>query len=198
MEVMEEANEFVLSHPSAEKSGWMGHTDLWEVKEEHMRARILSILAYTGAGLTLLIAVCVPFVLFQSFSNVVAHAGLHIDPTYSGGTIARTIQRDGYRIVVYQTVKPRLLERAEPFVQIVFEPADSLPARVSDEVDLDGDGRPDVRISFSVPADATAKMHGDVTALNGGYVSLANVADESFSRMVVRAGNQIVVRVPVK
>jgi hypothetical protein len=162
-----------------------------------MRARILSISAYMGAGLTLLVAVCVPFVLMGVFSNVVAHAGLHIDPSYSGGTIARTIQRNGYRIVVYQPVQPRMLERIEPFVQIVFEPADSLPARVSDEVDLDGDGRPDVRVSFTVPADASAKMRGDVTALNGGYVSLANVADESFSRMVVRSGNQIVVRVPL-
>jgi hypothetical protein len=162
-----------------------------------MRARILSILAYTGAGLTLLIAVCIPFVLMGVFSNVVAHAGLHIDATYSGGTIARTIQRDGYRIMVYQPVQPRLLERVEPFVQIVFEPANSLPARVSDEIDLDGDGRPDVRVSFSVPADAGAKMRGDVTALNKGYVSLTNVSDESFSRMVVRTGDKIVVRVPV-
>jgi hypothetical protein len=132
------------------------------------------------------------------FSNVVAHAGLHIDAAYSGGTIARTVQRNGYRIVVYQPVQPRLLERVEPFVQIVFEPVDSLPARVSDEVDLDGDGRPDVRVSFTVPADASAKMRGDVTALNGEYVSLANVSDESFSRMVVRTGDKIVVRVPVK
>jgi len=164
-----------------------------------MRARILSILAYTGAGLTLLIAVCVPFVLMGVFTNVVAHAGLHIDATYSGGTVARTIQKDGYRIVVYQPVQPRMLERVrvEPFVQIVFEPVDSLPAHVSDEIDLDGDGRPDVRVSFAVPADANAKMRGDVTALNGGYVSLANVADESFSRMVVRTGDKIVVRVPV-
>ena len=162
-----------------------------------MRARILSILAYTGAGLTLLIAVCVPFVLIGGFSNVVAHAGLHIDASYSGGTIARTIQRDGYRIEVYQPVRPRMLERTEPFVQIVFEPADALPARFNEEIDLDGDGRPDVRVSFTVPADANVKMRGDVTALNGGYLSLSNVSDESFSRMVVRTGNKIVVRVPV-
>jgi len=162
-----------------------------------MRARILSILAYTGAGFTLLIAACVPFVLMGVFSNVVAHAGLHIDSVYTGGAIARTIQRDGYQIVVQEPVQPRLLERVEPFVQIVFEPADSLPARVSDEVDLNGDGQPDVRVSFSVPVDAGAKLRGDVTALNGGYVSLVNVSDESFSRMVVRTGNKIVVRVPV-
>jgi len=162
-----------------------------------MRQRILAILAYTGAGLTLLIAVCVPFVLIGAFSNVLAHAGLHIDPAYSGGTVARTIQRERYKIVVYQPVQPRLLERIEPFVQIVFEPADSLPAHVNEEIDLDGDGQPDVRVSFNLPADANAKMHGDVTALNGKYVSLANVAGESFSRMVVRTDNKVVVRVPL-
>lgn len=162
-----------------------------------MRARILAILAYTGAGLILAVAVCVPFVLMGVFSNVVAHAGLHIDATYSGGTIARTIERNGYRIIVYQPVQPRLFERVEPFVQLAFEPADSLPARVSDEVDLDGDGQPDVRVSFTMPADPGAKLRGNVTALNQKYVSLANVADESFSRMVVRTGNKIVVRVPL-
>lgn len=91
-----------------------------------------------------------------------------------------------------------MLERVEPFVQIVFEPADALPAHVSEDIDLDGDGRPDVRVSFAMLADANAKMHGDVTALNGGYFSLSNVSDESFSRMVVRTGNKIVVRVPVR
>ena len=163
-----------------------------------MRARILSILAYTGAGLTLFVAAGVPFVLISAFSNVVAHAGLHIDPAYSGGAIARTIHRDGYRIVVYQPVKPHLLERVEPFVQIVFEPADKLPARVSEEIDLDGDGKPDVCVSFNLPADSSAPVRGDVTALDGKYVSLKNVAGESFSRMVVRTDNEVVVRVPVK
>lgn len=162
-----------------------------------MRARILAILAYTGAGLTLLVAVCVPFVLISAFSNVVARAGLHIDPGYSGGTIARTLERNGYRIVVYQPVQPHLLQRVEPFVQMTFEPADSLPPRVSDEVDLDGDGRPDVRVSFAVPADPRAPLRADVIALNDKYISLANLGGKSFSRLIVRTGNQIVVRVPL-
>ena len=74
---------------------------------------------------------------------------------------------------------------------------DALPARVSEEIDLDGDGQPDVRVSFSLPADPNAPLRGDVTALNGKYISLTNVTGESFSRMVVRAGKQIVVRVPL-
>lgn len=163
-----------------------------------MRTRILSILAYTGAALTLVVAVCVPFVLMGAFSNAVAHAGLHIDAAYSGGTVVRTVDRGDYRIVVYQRVDPRLLERIEPFVQIVFEPANALPAHVSDEIDLDGDGSPDVRVSFNLPADPNAPLRGDVTALNARYISLTNVAGESFSRMFVRTGNKIVARVPLR
>lgn len=162
-----------------------------------MRRSILPILAYTGAGLTLGIAVLVPFVLLRAFGNAIGHAGLHIDATYTGGTVARTVQREGYRITIYQPVQPRFLERTEPFVQMVFAPADRLPARVSEEIDLDGDGQPDVRVSFDMPADANATLRGNVTALNGKYASLSNVAGASFSRMVVRAGNEIVVRVPL-
>ena len=163
-----------------------------------MRKRIIAVLPYVGAGLTLVIAISVPFFLFGAFTKAIAHAGLHVDESYSGGTVARTIERNGYQITVYQPVRPRALEQLEPFVQIVFKPADALPSRVNEEIDLDGDGQPDVRVSFVLPADPHAPLRGDVTALNGGYVSLANVADKSFSRMVVRAGNQIVVRVPVK
>jgi len=162
-----------------------------------MRTRILTILAYTGAALMLVVAISVPFVLMGAFSNAVAHAGLHIDPAYSGGTVARTIDRGRYTIVVYQPVEPRLLERIEPFVQIVFEPADALPGHVSDEIDLDGDGRPDVRVSFNLPAGPNAPLRGDVTALNAAYISLTSVSSESFSRLVVRTGNKIVVRVPL-
>jgi len=162
-----------------------------------MRARVLPILAYAGAVLTLFIAVLTPFVLMRAFANAVGHAGLHIDATYTGGSVARTIERNGYRIEVYQPVKGHMLERLQPFVQIVFKPADKLPAQVNEEVDLDGDGQPDVRVTFTMPADESAKLHGDVTALNGKYMPFVNVADESFSRMVVQINNEVVVRVPV-
>jgi hypothetical protein len=162
-----------------------------------MRKRIVAVLAHVGAALTLVIAICVPFFLFGAFTKAVAHAGLHVDATYSGGTVARTIERNGYQIAVYQPVWPRALQRIEPFVQIVFKPAEALPARVSEEIDLDGDGQPDVRVSFVVPADPHAPLRGDVTALNSKYLSLVNVGGDSFSRLVVRVDNQVIVRVPL-
>jgi hypothetical protein len=162
-----------------------------------MRKRIIAVLAYVGAALTLVIAICVPFYLFGAFTNAVAHAGLHVDATYSGGTVARTIGRNGYQIAVYQPVWPRAMQRIEPFVQIVFKPADALPARVSEEIDLDGDGQPDVRVSFVVPDDPHAPLSGDVKALNGKYQSLDRAGGDSYSRLLVRVDNQVIVRVPL-
>ena len=137
------------------------------------------------------------FFYLERSRSAVAHAGLHVDATYSGGTVARTIERNGYQIAVYQPVRPRAMQRIEPFVQIVFKPADALPARMNEEIDLDGDGQPDVRVSFVVPADPHAPLRGDVTALNSKYQSLANVGGDSYSRLVVRVDNQVIVRVPL-
>jgi len=131
------------------------------------------------------------------FSNTVARAGLHVDEGYSGGVVARTIAKNGYRIAVNQPVKPHLLQRLEPFVQIVWEPASALPAQISDEVDLDGDGRPDVRVTFAVPTDAQAPLRVNVASLNDNYQSLAGVGKESFSRLIVRTDRGIIVRVPL-
>jgi hypothetical protein len=162
-----------------------------------MRRSFTAVLGYAGAGLTLLIAVSVPFVLMGFFASVVAHTGLHVDEEYTGGSVARSFARNGYQITVYQPVRPILLETREPFVQITWAPVSALPAQVSDDVDLDGDGQPDVHVNFAVPADAGAPLRVDVASLNGSYQSLAGVGKESFSRLIVRTDHAIIVRVPL-
>jgi hypothetical protein len=162
-----------------------------------MRARIIAVLAYAAAGLTLAIAVLVPFVLMGTFARAVAHAGLHVDASYSGGTVARTFTRSGHQIVVYEPVRPHALQRVYPFVQIVFRPAASLPAHVSEDIDLDGDGQADVRVSFTVPADRRARPAGEVVALNGKYQSFRMPGSYSFSKLMVQSGDAVLVRVPL-
>jgi hypothetical protein len=168
------------------------------VKEGVMRARILAVLAYIGAAVTLLIAACVPFVLMGVFSNAVAHAGLHLDPSYSGGTIVRTVAHSGYQMDVYAPVRPRALQQVAAFVQIAFRPVAALPRHVSEEIDLDGDGQPDVRVSFTVPADPHARPSGEVVALNAKYQSFTMPGNYSFSEMMVQSGGAVVVRVPLR
>ena len=162
-----------------------------------MRARILALLAYTGAAVSLIVAACVPFVLMGLITKAVAHAGLHVDDSYSGGVIARTLSRSGYHIDVYQPVRPRALQALDPFVQIAFRPAASLPARISEDIDLDGDGQPDARVSFTVPSDPHARPTGTVVALNSKYRSFAMPGSYSFSQLMVHSGDAILVRVPM-
>ena len=166
-----------------------------------MRGRLVAVLAYIGAAVTLAIAACVPFVLMGLFTKAVAHAGLHVDDAYSGGTVVRSVTRTSetgsYRIDVYQTVRPHALQQIDPFVQIAFRPVAALPKRVCEEVDLDGDGQADVRVSFTVPADPKARPAGEVVALNGKYQSFRMPGSYSFSELMVESGGAVVVRVPL-
>lgn len=159
--------------------------------------KLSAVLAYLGAAVTLAVAVSVPFVLMGAFSKVVAHAGLHVDASYTGGAVARTVEHTGYEVVVYGVVRPRALQRMDPFVQVAFKPVSALPKQVNEEIDLDGDGWPDVRVSFAVPADPRARPVGEVVAINGKFRSFRMPGDDSFSELMVQSGGAVVVRVPV-
>jgi len=166
-----------------------------------MRARILAILAYTGAAVVLLVAILTPFILIGVFSSAVARTGVRVDPVYNGGAIVRTVACDGYHIDVYQLVRQHALQEGEPFVQIAFRPITELPRQVSEEIDLDGDGQPDVRVSFTLPADPGARPAGEVVALNGKFQSFRMPnrvpASLAFSQVMVQTDGAVVVRVPL-
>ena len=161
-----------------------------------MRSR--TALAYTAAAFTLAIAASVPFVLTGAFMQMVAHAGLRIDPAYSGGTVARVVDRNGYRILIGPPVYPRALQRIDPFVQIAFGPASALPHQVSEDLDLDGDGQADVHVSFTVPADPHTRPQGSVIALSPDYGSFVMPGEFSFSQLIVQADGAVVIRVPLR
>jgi hypothetical protein len=160
--------------------------------------KLRSALGYTAAGATVLAAVLVPFLLMGMFSKGVVALGLHVDEMYSGGPALRVIQEGAYTITIHRTVYPHMLQNEKPFVQMDWGPVSALPARVSDVVDIDGDGRPDVRVSFGVPSDAKAPLHVDVEALSGRYEAMQNAGKEKNSRLIVHVDNSILVRVPLR
>src|SRR5271157_4782615 len=104
-------------------------------------------LGYTAAGMTVFAAVLVPFVLMGAFTKGFAGMGLHVDEMYSGGPKIRTIQAAGYTIDIHRPVSPHMLQLEKPFVQLDWKPVSALPSHVSDVVDVDGDGRADIRAS---------------------------------------------------
>lgn len=162
-----------------------------------MRARFKAVFGYVAAGCTLVVALLVPFLLMGVFSKAVARSGVEVDPTYLGGPIARTIRRSSYDISISQPVYPHLLQRTRPFVQFAFAPAIALPQHVDEQIDVDGDGQPDVRIRFTVPSDPKANLLVDALALDSRYTSLRGVRVESFSSLIARVNGKILVRVPL-
>jgi hypothetical protein len=155
-------------------------------------------LGYTAAGLTVLAAVLTPFLLMTGlFTKGFAALGLHVDEMYSGGPKVRTIKTGAYSIDIHRPVSPHLLQSEKPFVQLDWRPVRALPAHVSDAVDVDGDGRPDVRVSFDVPKDPKTPLRVEVEALNPHYEAMRDVGKERFSKLIVRVDDAILVRVPL-
>ena len=163
-----------------------------------MEKKLTAKLGYAGAGATVLAAVLAPFVLYGVFTKGFSSLGLHVDEMYSGGPTVRTIQAAGYTIGIHRQVSPHMWQRERPFVQLDWKPAGALPPHVSDLVDIDGDGAPDICASFDVPKDPKAPLHVDVESLNPRYEPMRNVKKEKFSTLIVRVDDAVVVRVPVK
>jgi hypothetical protein len=155
-------------------------------------------MGYTAAGVTVALAALTPFLLMGTFAKGVAALGLHVDEMYSGGPVAQTIPRDGYSITVHREVRPHLLQTESAFVQMDWSPVKALPAHVSDLVDINGDGQPDVRVTFDVPKDAKAMLRMDVAPVDLRYAEIKNAGKEHFSRLIARVDDAIVVRVPVR
>jgi hypothetical protein len=154
-------------------------------------------LGYTAAGMTVFAALLVPFLLFGLFTKGFAALGLHVDEVYSGGPKVRTVQTGAYSIDIHRPVFPHLLQSENPFVQLDWRPLSALPSHVSDLVDIDGDGQPDIRVSFDVPRDAKTPLRVTVEALNPRYEPMRKVGKEKFSRLIVRVDDAILVRVPL-
>jgi hypothetical protein len=155
--------------------------------------KLRSILGNSGAVLTLALAAVAPFLLFGWFQAAIGAAHLRIDPTYSGGEISHVIHRANYRIVVNRPVPRRSpLQRIGPFVQLAWTPAAGLPAHFSDEVDLDGDGTPDVRVAID-----SQNLVVDVAPLGPHYRPMHSQGVTSFSALIARVNDSLIVRIPL-
>jgi hypothetical protein len=161
--------------------------------------RLTAILGYAIALLTIAVAVVGPLVWFGVFSRAAAKTSLRIDPEYTGGEPARIIARDGYQIVVYKPVLKRApLSPTSSFVQIVWKPIAALPAVISEPIDLDGDGRSDCVVSFQASRDPQAKLRVTVKPLTALVQPMNGVGKDSFSSLIARVNDAIVVRVPLR
>jgi hypothetical protein len=161
--------------------------------------RLSSALGYTAAVLTIAVAVVGPMFWFGFFTRAAAKTSLRIDPNYTGGEPARTIDHGSYQVVIYKPVEKRApLSPIGSFVQIVWKPVAALPATISEPLDLDGDGKADCVVSFEAPRNPRAKLLVSVKPLTGLVEPMNTVGKDSFSSLIARVNDTIVVRVPLR
>ena len=84
------------------------------------------------------------------------------------------------------------MQRIGPFVQVTWTPAASLPARLSDDVDLDGDGAPAVRVAID-----SHNLVVDVAPLGARYHPMHSQGVTSFSALIARVNDSLIVRIPL-
>ena len=155
-------------------------------------------LGVAAAILTMVVALMVPFVMYGLIAKGVARLRLHVDEIYSGGPTVRTIQHQAYSVNVHGIVTPHALQSEKPFVQMDWTPVSTLPERVAETIDVDGDGQPDLRVNFNAPKDPKAELRVDVDPLNERFESMKNAGKDHFSALIVRVDDEILVRVPLK
>ncbi|NLI45672.1 MAG: hypothetical protein GX414_01050 [Acidobacteria bacterium] len=117
-----------------------------------MVKRFRTFFGYAWAVAALFI-VLATFFGMNSWANLFVNAtGLKINPWYDGGEVMQAIHRPGYQTQVHKPVFDALIgEQDEGFVQIAWVPAEgqSLPERLTDAIDVTGDGRPDFELDVN-------------------------------------------------
>jgi len=120
----------------------------------------------------------VPLVLATLMGNglwsqkLVAVTGLSVTPWYTGGEVVRKISHGQYETRIHRPVFDGLLwDSRRGFVQVDWTAAQTLPAKLEEDIDYDGDGITDFHVELSAQ-DVSAKLvplGPGVRALEGTY-----------------------------
>jgi hypothetical protein len=159
-----------------------------------------AILGYGAVGLVLALMFLTPFKLLPGFTGLVGRLGLRPHPKFAGGPVVRSLERGSYRISISAPAGALgTLERQPRFIQVSWSPVNALPDRVEEQLDLDGDGHPDVQIRFAVPKNPKIPLQGQVNVLDSTKVlPISALGRGPLDALLVRLEDRIVARFPVK
>ncbi len=144
--------------------------------------RFQSILGTIWAAAALPVVLAGFFGMNTLSKGFVSATGLQVSPWFTGGEAVRSVNHGTWQTIIHRPVFDGLFrQRPSGFVQIDWKPVGEakLPARIEEEVDLDGDGAADVRVAFD-----TVTNHAQVTSLDQRPVSLRETFDPGGWRAV--------------
>lgn len=134
--------------------------------------RLKAFLAYALAGLMIVVALGTFMGRGFLAAKFVAVTGIKVSPWYTGGEVLRVVDHGRYRTVIHRPVFDALIgEKSEGFVQIDWEPRDSLPATIAEDIAIRGDGDKDFRLILDTATGAAELIpcRPRVLALQGSY-----------------------------
>jgi hypothetical protein len=122
--------------------------------------RVKSVLGYIAAALSI-------FAMFATLPAIVilpqpfiSATGLTTIARYSGGEVVRTVAHGTYRTQVHRMVFDALIgETKTGFIQVGWAPPEGLPAEIDEEIDANGDGQADFRVSVDT-TNKTSTLEG--------------------------------------
>ena len=150
-------------------------------------ANLRSVLGYAVAALSIpiMVAAVLAWTVLGLGGPLVSALGLKTSANWTGGEVVQTIDHGTYRTEIHRPVFDALIgEREEGFVQVAWRPADSVPARIDEEIDADADRRADFRIELE-----TATRQASLTPYSPDVVHLEGV---------YRLGERFAIRVTLK
>jgi hypothetical protein len=120
-------------------------------------AKLRSVLGYSMAVLSSIIMVALFPAIGALAEPLIMTTGLILSPKYTGGEVTRTIDHGTYQTQVHRMVFDDVLigERKRRFMQVGWTPPDTLPARIDEEIDADGDGQVDFRVEVDTASKET-------------------------------------------
>lgn len=137
-----------------------------------MTAQLKASLGYLLAIVLIPLALAV-FIGLNDWAKLLASSsGLRISPWFSGGEVIQTRARPGHEMRIHKPVFDALVgERSKGFVQIDWAPKSSVPAKIDETIDIDGDGKADLRVLWNIRADKIEleSLAPWVTGLEGHY-----------------------------
>jgi len=162
-------------------------------------SKLKSLFGYGAAILVLTVMVLAPFVLMSRIEQLVGHLGLRSHPKFSGGSAVRVLNRDGYQVTIAAPAGPvGPMEWGPRFIQVSWSPVGALPDTVDEQLDLDGGGRPQVRLRFRVPRDPKQPLTGQLEILDPGLVRPITILRRTGGPgLLVRLDHSIVARIPL-
>jgi len=109
----------------------------------HLRSFFSYLLAFCGIPLVLATLLG----MNELAALLVRGSHISVSPLYTGGGIARELDHGSWKTRIHEPVFEALLGKpSQGFVQVDWIPKGKLPARISEDLDLDGDGRPDCSV----------------------------------------------------